>query len=508
MTFAKKLDLLMNITNTSNSILARNIALDASFISRLRRGLRTPARNVTYLQSMAEYFARSCRAEYQKTALLGAINDNSATKYSATEPLEVIIYQWLNQHGLPSVPIDEFLDDISSFQFRKNSAGTSIDLGKTDCITVSETEVFYGVQGKKSAVLGFLSLVLKSDTPQTLLLYSDEGLEWMTDDPGFTSKWASMLSQVLQKGNRIKIIHSINRHFEEMAAGIRKWVPLYMTGAIEPYYYPKTRDGLFRRTLFIAPETAAVASSSVGRSTGKEANFLFTDLETVKALMEEYTSILHLCRPLMRISTPGNNRDYLSLLREFEAEITNIIIKADGPSNLTLPPDVLNSIMDRADHGTRKQLLSYQQNRIDTFLINIQEHQVAEIFTLPNLDRIIAGEAAVNFSDLLSPVQLSYTAEEYRRHLQNVIHLLETYDNYSVYLSNSKNLEGIIVYVREDVGVLVVKNSLPPVVFAINQNNMISAFWDYLYLILSNESRRASSRSNTIARLKEILARL
>jgi len=34
MTFAEKLDFLMTITNTSNSLLARNISIDASFISR------------------------------------------------------------------------------------------------------------------------------------------------------------------------------------------------------------------------------------------------------------------------------------------------------------------------------------------------------------------------------------------------------------------------------------------------------------------------------------------
>ena len=50
MKFGEKLDLLMRISQTTNSTLARSVSLDPSFVSRLRRGVRTPARNENYVR--------------------------------------------------------------------------------------------------------------------------------------------------------------------------------------------------------------------------------------------------------------------------------------------------------------------------------------------------------------------------------------------------------------------------------------------------------------------------
>lgn len=511
MTFAEKLDLLMRITKTSNILLARNIALDASFISRLRRGYRTPAKNVTYLQAMAEYFARNCRTDGQKVSLREAIIHRSQilpTETELSQPLETVIYGWLNEKDSSATDsINSFLDNVINLKFRKSEPSSVIEIADIPIIT-SENEVFYGVKGKQTALFAFLSLVLKNKSPQTLFLYSDEDMEWLTQDRELTAQWAAMLVQILKRGNRIKIIHSTNRNLDEMMTGIQHWVPLYMTGAIEPYYYAKTKDGLFRQTFFIAPDTpAAVTSSSVGSRTKNAANFLFTNHKTVQALSEEFLDFLHLCRPLMHISTPSNNsdnREYLSLLAEFESEKTNTFLKTDGLTSLTMPPSVASSILTRIERSRREQLLSYQQKRLERFLEDIQKYRFTVICSLPDPEQILAGEVAVNFSDALSETQLFYTPDEYLQHLQGIIHLLETNDNFSLYLTNTKHLEGVIIYVREDVGVFVVKTLSPSVVFAINESNITAAFWDYLQVLLNNESNSPKKRNNTLAKLKEV----
>lgn len=76
MNFAEKLDFLMNITKTSNNALARGLLIDASTISRLRRGIRPPACNATYIEPMANYFAHALQNQYQKTALHEVIKKN------------------------------------------------------------------------------------------------------------------------------------------------------------------------------------------------------------------------------------------------------------------------------------------------------------------------------------------------------------------------------------------------------------------------------------------------
>jgi hypothetical protein len=86
-----------------------------------------------------------------------------------------------------------------------------------------------------------------------MFLYSDEDMGWLTET-GFRAKWMALLPQALRRGHRITIIHTVNRGFDEMLSAIEKWLPIYMTGAVEPYYCPRPRDGILLRTLFIAPK--------------------------------------------------------------------------------------------------------------------------------------------------------------------------------------------------------------------------------------------------------------
>ncbi|MEA4924440.1 MAG: transcriptional regulator [Syntrophomonadaceae bacterium] len=509
MTFAEKLDLLMNITNTSNSLLARKISIDASFISRLRRGVRIPAKNVSYIQAMSEYFAHCCQAEYQKAALWEAIKNSSPIQPQPSLTTADLILQWLRQPQEAAIhSIDNLLNGmIHHFQFSKiEAAATSAAVDGAYGQAAAEVEMFYGLEGRQTAALKFLSLVVQNKKPQTLLLYSDEDMNWMIN-PEFTAKWAALMVRVLQNGNRIKMIHTINRNLDEMLDGIKRWVPLYMTGNIEPYYYSKTRDGLFRRTLFIAPETAAVTSSSVRSETLGVANLLFTKKEAIRALVAEFHDFLDLCRPLMRIFNSFNQQNYLGTLIEFEEEAGHTIISSDGLTNITMPPEVVASILERLDDPDRRQLLALQHHRIRNFYDRLPTNPHAEIFSLPRPETILAGQVRVNFWDIPHQIQVFYTPEEYYQHLHNVIRLLKTYDNYHVYLTADKHLEGSMVCVKEDVGVLVGKTSPPSVIFAIRESNMTAAFWDYMNILVRKESHGKKARERTIAELESFVAR-
>lgn len=506
MTFAEKLDLLMNITNTTNSLLARQISLDASAISRLRRGIRTPSRNVTYLEPMAKYFALNCRDEYQKAAIWKAIKD-STPHFNSVEnkTLDVIIYKWLSDNTeTASNSLDEFMHDFINFQFKKMPPLKTINIEEIVSYPVSETTAFYGKEGKQNAVIAFLSLVLKNKKPQTLLLYSDEDIEWLTDSE-FILKWATLMAQVIAKGNRIKIVHSITRDFDEMISGIKEWIPLYMTGSIEPYYYPKTQDGLFKHTFFIAPETAAVKSSSVRNKNKNTTNYLFTNRNMISSIAEEFNDFLSLCRPLMRIFTIHNRQEeYLTLLEEFEDEAGNAIIKTDTLSDITMPPTVAQKLLARINDADKEILISYNLKRAEKLRNNLINHSFTEILTLPKLELVLSGKVPVDFSDVLNDTPLFYTPEEYLEHLKNIIILLKTCENYHIIITEDKYLEGSTVYVKEDVGVLVGKPLPPSIIFAINENNMTAAFWDYMNVILNKKPINKNSRIQTINELERL----
>jgi hypothetical protein len=509
MLFDEKLNLLMNITRTSNSLLARNIALDASFISRLRRGVRTPVENAEYIPAMARYFSRICNSDYQKAALFEAIKNSSSIKPHQSENMETLLLNWL----LEKTPdhqgsIDDFLKEVAGFHFKKPAPAAKEAAALNVPELLKDVEIFYGVEGKRTAVLHFLSLVLQNKTPQTLLLYSNEDMRWMSEDPEYFARWTALMFQILKNGNRIKIIHTINRDFNEMLTGIKGWVPIYMTGAIEPYYCPRTRDNIFRRTLFIAPQTAAVTSSSVRDGIENTVNLLFTRQKALLALQSEFHDFLALCRPLMHIFNPLNQGDYLEILAEFEAEKSDTILKTNTLSHITMPTQLMLRRIASLPGKTAEPLLTYQQKKTDRLLALLENHSFTEMLILPKLETILQGQAIMEFSDMPGGTPSYYTPQEFKEHLEHVIKMLKTHKNYHIHLINDKQLAGSMVYVKEGVGVLVGKTTPPSVFFAINESNMTAAFLDYINIHFAVELENKSDRQETISRLETMAAHL
>lgn len=508
MTFAEKLDLLMRITRTTNSTLAFNVSLDPSFISRLRRGVRTPARNENYLKSISTYFAKHCNEDYQKIALSQALNISPENLASDIDIVIELIYLWLSdKKDDKGNSIEAFINNLSDFKFKKVPKAEDIPLPHLFENTFKDS-VHYGIEGKQNAVISFLTLVLMDNKPQTLLLYSDEDIDWLIENREFTAKWSALLSRVIMKGNKIKIIHTVNRNLDEMLSAIEEWLPIYMTGAIEPYYYPKSRDGLFKRTLFVAPYTGAVASNSIGNKVKNGATFLYTGKDLVSSLTEEFNCFLSLCRPLMRIFNYTNTEYYLSTLSEFEAEEADSILNISTLSNVTMPMSVAESILKSMNNNKKEKILTYHEKRIIDFEKRLKSHSFTEVITLPHAEEVRKGKAKVSFSDMLDNTLLYYTTEEYIEHIQNIILLILNFDNYNIFIQSSPQPSDYMLYAKEDVGVIVAKTFLPTVAFAINESNMTAAFWDYLSSNLYRVSKNQPGKEHTIAMLRRFIENL
>lgn len=236
MLFHEKLSFLMSITKTTNSSLAKSICLDPSFISRLKNGKRTPSKNENYIKDMSYYLAKQCKTDSQKNILYKSLELPSSSYKYTLDDISTHIYNWFLDDSGENKGVEEFIENISSFKFTQNKHPNFIKGSLISKSDLTNGEVFYGIRGKRQAVISFLTEILNDTDIDTLLLYSDESMDWLIGDVNFTKQWGSLLSKVIAKGNKIIIIHTVNRNLNEMLAAIKGWLPIYMTGQIEPYY--------------------------------------------------------------------------------------------------------------------------------------------------------------------------------------------------------------------------------------------------------------------------------
>ena len=490
----------MTLTDTKNSVLSKAISFDPSYISRIRRGKRSIPLTPQFVRAVAGYFARNTRDAKQLDALAEALCPGE-TLPDSKEALEQMLIEWLSNKNEKSPDyVRDFLDgfsqassltgkepDVHSASLSGQNpfpAGDPVLSGTNIGKTSSEAWFYYGNEGKRNAVEAFLSRLCKTGKSFSLLLYSDEEMSWLYEDPAFAKRWAALLFHLLNTGSRIRIPHNITRNSNEMLQAVSKWIPLYMTGAIEPYYYPRLRDGVYHRSLFIADGDSAMISNSVGQQTDSMLNILITDKQAVKALTQEYEEYLGLCQPLMQIYNNRNIRTFFTDQSRFERLPADLIAAHPLPSFSTMPQGVIREL--QADCEDNR--LSERHSRSYSIF---REHmragrKVTEILHLPDPAAVRAGMVKLSVCDFYNAPSLIYTAELLTLHLKNMIRLLKRESCYQVILSTQVPSE-IILNVKERTAAQLISAVPPTTAFGINEGNMVSAFWEYLYRIAEED---------------------
>lgn len=496
----------MNILKISNSDLARQVYLDPSYISRLRNGHRKPSFEAEYLEKMVKYFVKVCKTNCQKETINKLLGVRCSDNISISL-YETLMYEWLIVND-DKKHIEIFLEQMTDFEFKRRKTIEDkkervLDLSEK---TIKNGKIYYGFDGKRKAVLIFLKRILKNSKPQEIYLLSEGKMDWLLEDPSFLKKWSILLGKVVAKGNKIKIIHNINRSFDEMITAIKKWLPLYITGSIEPYYYPKLRDNVFKKTLFIAKDSIAITADTVGEFNKDQANIIYTDKEMIKILTKEFNYYLKLCRPLMRVYNQKKLKEYFQILDEFESEKASGILKNNGLSVLTLPESLLENLKN--DQKISIDLLNLQKKRIKKFKKNLNINKFTEIIQLPSLKLIENNKISINFSNLLNNSSCKYTLITYKKHLENILKLFKSNLNYDLYIQKESFDKNYVLYIKEEVGVLIAKESDPSVFFAINESNMTLAFWDYLNGVIRKNEKRKDHRKTIIDSLEKEISEI
>jgi len=303
----RKINFLMNVTNMHNAQLARALNFDASYISRIRAGKRGLPAKLPFIDPAAEFFARNVHEGYQADTLareMGVTGGWPTEKKKAAR----LIARWLEGE----IGVSDWI-----------AKGAVEGAGQTDgerALTsghIAKAGLYFGEQGRREAALAFLERIAAEGRPCELLLQSDEDTAWMYGDAGFVEQWARLMARLAQAGCTFTVVHTISRDGNEMWEGVSEWLPLYLTGAIRPYYYPRMRDGVRTRSLFVARETCALVSNSVQGMGSEALGILLDDADAASALASEFDAYLALCRPLARVERPESQAELEALVEGY-----------------------------------------------------------------------------------------------------------------------------------------------------------------------------------------------
>lgn len=430
-----KLNFLMLLTNTTNGLLADAVCYDVSYISKIRTGKRKVPQVPAFYSAAAVYFA-SRITELKKESSASAVLYDSAPWPQDPESAARIISSWLLadtdqlskqlRNCLTEIAPEEVSADTAFVPEPDVPAG---DGANSDFSAAESVQTFFGNEGKREGILRCLLTLCRKPVAYDILCYSDEPLDWFTEDRTFFEKWKTCLLQLIKSGSTIKIINRIDRNTDEMKEGLRMWAPIMLTGAVHSFYSSTPSAHVYDRSLFIARGTVAFTCNALRLSNYYAVNTLYSQKKAVETFEKEFDSLLARCIPLARLFTPENRRELSELHLHFETAEANRIHGTSAPSLFSLPADTASRIAERT--GCPGLLSETIASGISFRQLMIRNCTATDIIILPKKEELLSGKVPLPFRTVLGSSNLFYRPEEYLEHLEHTLLLASENKKYS-----------------------------------------------------------------------------
>jgi transcriptional regulator with XRE-family HTH domain len=471
--FSEKIDFIMEALSIPNVKLARYMAMDASYISRIRKGERAPGNIEDFVRNLCGYLSRNHQNEKDIGILLEVTGISEIPEtYEAFCPL---FLEWVSKGKISKEPmVKQFLDEIDAFNLEEYLDKNKLPVIRTINIPMSPfvEKKYYGLDAMQKGLRDFIKTAVFSKNTGDLFLYSDMKLDIIGKNEESLRKMMMGFLMLMKKGLTINMIHFLDRSVKEMVMGLSMWIPLYMTGQINPYYFKVKSNNVFGHTLFLSKNTVALSGECVEGKEDKGMCLLTKKNTEVAYYSEKAEDILAKASPLMEIYRKENKEEYLVKARKIMQKKGDWINYHSPLPVYTLPETLLKEIL-------KKQNVAPDEIKEITHNLDLLKNYVKEhLKTNQIIDyvRTYEDDMHLSLSLLMSEENLIYNEEVYKRHLEATKAFAKKNTNYHFEKQKHIPFKNIAVFICKGSVVMVSKNSSPMIQFIIEHRKLCEAF--------------------------------
>lgn len=479
--FGERLDRAATLLELSNSQLSTLLNIDSSLVSRYRSGIYSPHGN-DQVQEKLSLILVDRAVHMGKADELASL---CGTDSLDSESISHWLYELTDEDT--TVFAQMLLRSLDSF-----SPIQGLSSMEKEPPTVEISDRYWETEGLRSAVIRFLSDA--ANEGGELVLYSDEPMDWMTDDPDFFMLWASLMIHCVKRGVHIRIIHNLNRGAKEMVSAISGWFPLYISGMVEPYVLTRDMNPRFCHTCFLRLKSSCILGfypSGAGRYRWYD---FITDQKCLDALEAESETMLSSAIPFLKTYTELMSEEFRSFCMEQTGPRDYLL---SVPPVFTMPGELLSEILTRKKLSEKRrfEVLAIYGILRDSFLETLKKEQVNLLLYPPSDDDVHHA----NFYLDLMDINIDYTAEEYSRHLKALSLLVEKEKNFHLTLLPQSPFSGIQLLAMKG-SVAVTRSQKPLAAFVFMNESLGRSVSDYMRALIEQNS---TDRAATIARLRD-----
>lgn len=471
MQFSDKLNFLMNITQVSNKELAAALHVDRSLISLLRNGKRGLSRRPGQIRKTADFFSLHITAEFQRYALAEMMGQTAVRAAMPAEELANHLEKWL----LGDTDIASTM--IEGFRFapirlpRVPDAPVPLPSG-------NQTLFFYGEEGRREVMRRVSQVLRETETPGTILTVVDDNLEWLLSDYVLTRQIQSDLLRTIERGFTFYQILPPMNYINRYTESLQFWLPMYASGKMKVYYYPRLRGNLYRHSIIIVPGRCVQFSTAIGMGSSSEITMFSTDPALVDACSMQFQEHLSLCRPAL-VSHP-DPLDGASAFQEFFSRPGDAIQMINTLSINSAPRELLEQLIRETRTPDWTPIFQMYLDEIPRFEARLQQGIYIDMSRLPTPEEVRTGQVPLVSSPFITPDHPCYTPETCIQHLKNILRLMDQYENYYFLPLREKTPPDYNLFASES-GIAILARTSPPItMFEIRRPEMVTAFREHL----------------------------
>lgn len=481
--FRNNFNILINELKINVSDLSKYIGFDSSFVSKIKSGVRKPLNISDFANGICKFVINNYLDTGNEIIKYLIKCDNKDLKNR--ELLHDKLFTWLTNNKFSykeEYNIDNFIKKLDDFDL--NNYIKSINFYKLFTPTLprlkTKSKYYYGFDGYKEAQLEVLKQAAFFKSKDNIFWYSNMSMIEASKDLKFTKKYMMYLAFILKKGIKLDIVHDLDRPFKELMLGLEGWIPLYMTGQINPYYF-KSNSNFLYSIIECVSGNAILHGQCVTGSIEKSKLLVSTKKEDITYYKENANLLLKKATPLMKIYPPEKKEQFIQVIdsnSSLNGNQRNILLNLPC---YTLSDELLDRILtnneiSQVNKEKIHKWISEKKSRVKNTLIHFK---IIDEISIMNEDEFNNNKCILDLSKYYFDEEIKYNYDEYKEHIELTKKFKKENKNY-IFKSNDKNIfKNINIYIIEDKQVIISKINKPITNFVIYHPQLISAIQNF-----------------------------
>lgn len=475
--FCRNLNELLDAFSIGNTELARYLSYDASFLSRIRSGQRTPRDAAAFALSVGRFVARRYQSGGQReqlAALIGA----SLPADAGNEEYARAAAQYLCAGSSPESAgnMDRFLQKMDEFDLDEYIRVIHFDEMKapTSPIQLPTARFYTGLPELMDAQLDFLKATVLSRSASPVTMYSDLPMTEMSKDSQFPKKWMFGMAMMLKRGLRLNMIHNVDRPFHEMMLGLESFIPMYMTGQIAPYYLSGMQTSAFRHMLWVSG-AAALQGDCIAGHIGDGRMYLTNRKSDVAHYQKQAGQLLKRACPLMEIYGPDRKEAFERFLQADSSEIGPRRSLLASLPIYTLGDNLAKRILCRCGISEQAAIVDYVHAEHQRLQRILEHSTVSDVLPAISEEEFSRYPMGLSLAGMFYPGDIRLTYPEYLEYLNQCDAFAAAHPGYGCRRDKDAPFRNIQITILEGSRVIVTKNKSPAIHFVIRHPKMCAA---------------------------------